>query len=81
MTRQAFTQCDQCWQPATCKKYGCREPVIDDNSKLFAQPRVCLDCEETFTLGEMYPGKRYADAMQCPYCRSDRVANNRPDHQ
>jgi hypothetical protein len=22
-----FTQCEKCWQPATCKKYGCREPV------------------------------------------------------
>lgn len=43
----------------------------DDNSKLFAQPRVCLDCEERFTLGEMYPGKRYTDPMQCPYCRSE----------
>jgi hypothetical protein len=21
---QAFMQCQQCWQPATCKKYGCR---------------------------------------------------------
>ena len=21
---QTFTQCQQCWQPATCKKYGCR---------------------------------------------------------
>lgn len=43
----------------------------DDNSKLFAQPRVCLDCEERFTLGEMYPGKRYTDPMQCPHCRSE----------
>jgi hypothetical protein len=22
---QEFSQCAQCWQPATCKKYGCRE--------------------------------------------------------
>ena len=46
----------------------------DDNSKLFAQRRVCLDCEERFTLGDMIPGKRHIDPMQCPHCRSDRVA-------
>lgn len=21
----SFQQCEQCWQPATCKKYGCRD--------------------------------------------------------
>jgi hypothetical protein len=26
-TKQPFTQCEKCWQPATCKKYGCREPA------------------------------------------------------
>jgi hypothetical protein len=26
-TEQPFTQCEKCWQPATCKKYGCREPA------------------------------------------------------
>ena len=29
----------------------------DDNSQLFAQRRVCLDCEEKFALGEMIVGK------------------------
>jgi hypothetical protein len=24
----SFTQCAQCWQPATCKKYGCRSPEV-----------------------------------------------------
>jgi len=50
----------------------------DDNSQLFARPMVCLDCEETFTLGEMYPGKRHADPMECPYCRSDKTALEGP---
>jgi hypothetical protein len=30
----------------------------------------CLTCEETFTFGEMYPGKRYIDPLECPYCRT-----------
>lgn len=46
----------------------------DDNKQRFAQPRFCVECQETFTLGEMYPGKRYIDPMQCPYCRSDKTA-------
>lgn len=29
--RQEFSQCDQCWQPATCKKYGCRSAVGTGN--------------------------------------------------
>jgi DNA-directed RNA polymerase subunit RPC12/RpoP len=49
-----------------------------DNSQRFAQRRVCLDCEETFTLGEMYPSKRYIDPLRCPYCRSDRTAIEGP---
>lgn len=24
-SQQEFTQCEKCWQPATCEKYGCRE--------------------------------------------------------
>jgi len=48
---------------------------MTDNNELFKQPRVCLLCEETFTLGEMYIGKRYIDTMRCPYCHSyDTVA-------
>lgn len=50
----------------------------DDNSQLFAQRRVCLLCEETFTLGEMIPGKRWGDRMQCPYCRTDETALEGP---
>ncbi len=50
----------------------------DDNSQLFDRPMVCLDCDETFTLGEMYPGKRYIDPMQCPHCQSDKTARQAP---
>lgn len=50
----------------------------DDNSQAFAQRRVCLLCEETFTLGEMIPGKGWLDKMQCPYCRSDETALEGP---
>lgn len=50
----------------------------DDNSRAFAQRRICLLCEETFTLGEMIPGKGWLDKMQCPYCRSDETALEGP---
>lgn len=50
----------------------------DDNSQLFARPMVCLDCEEKFSLGEMYPGKRHVDPLQCPYCRSGNTARQQP---
>lgn len=46
----------------------------DDNKQLFAQPRFCVECQETFTLGEMYPGKRHIDPPECPYCRSGMTA-------
>jgi len=46
------------------------EEGMSDNDRLFAQRRRCIDCEETFTLGEMIPGKRYIDPPECPYCRS-----------
>jgi hypothetical protein len=59
---------------------GRESAMTDDNSELFAQRRVCLDCEETFTLGEMYPGKCYTDPMQCPYCRGDKTALEVPHH-
>ena len=50
-----------------------RQKATDaDNSKLFSQRRVCMDCEEEFNLGEMYPGKRHIDPPECPYCRSPR---------
>jgi hypothetical protein len=29
----AFSQCEQCWQPATCKKYGCRALPPDAGSR------------------------------------------------
>ncbi len=50
----------------------------DDNRQLFAQRRVCLLCQESFTLGEMIPGKGWMDKMQCPYCRSDETAPEGP---
>lgn len=40
----------------------------EDNGQLFAQRRFCLECEETFTLGDMLPGKLAMDPMRCPYC-------------
>lgn len=46
----------------------------DENSLLFAQRRVCLLCEETFTVGEMYPGKRHTDPLECPYCRCNETS-------
>lgn len=50
-----------------------RNALLSVRSRL-AQRRICLGCEETFTLGEMYPGKRYIDPPECPYCRSPRSA-------
>ncbi len=50
----------------------------EDNSQLFARPKICLDCGETFTLGEMIPGKIYGEGLQCPYCRSSKTARNGP---
>jgi hypothetical protein len=48
----------------------------DDNSQLFAQRRFCLECEETFTMGEMLPGKRHIDPPRCPYCFGDMTARD-----
>lgn len=54
--------------------------MSDDNSQAFARPRVCLDCEETFTLGEMLPGKTWQSPMRCPYCKSDNCVRPTPLH-
>lgn len=37
---RAFSQCEKCWQPATCKKYGCRFPLSRDAAAKSETPTV-----------------------------------------
>lgn len=47
----------------------------------YQRPRLCLDCEERFTLGEMLPGKNWLSPMRCPYCKSENCTRSGPTLQ